>query len=91
MLLRDTIEFAHVALGLVPEILDTVDVIMAVSEQLGMVDPVVVEGGHVQHIIAAPAVGIDDAVGHHFTLDNRHQGGGGSVGNDLGVNLSAPL
>ena len=43
MLFRDTIEFAYMTLGLVPEILDTIYVIVAVSEQLGMVNAEVVK------------------------------------------------
>ena len=38
MLLQDTVEFSNVALGLVPEILDPVDVVSGVCEELGMVD-----------------------------------------------------
>ena len=41
-------------LGLVPEILDTVDMVMAVSEKLGMVDPKVVKVRDIKHIIAPP-------------------------------------
>ena len=43
-------------LGLVPEILNAVDVIVVVGKQLGMVDAEVVKVGHVQHIVAPPAV-----------------------------------
>ena len=43
MRLENTIEFTHVALGLVPEILDAVDVIVAVCEDLRMVDAEVME------------------------------------------------
>ena len=43
MRLGNTIEFTHVALGLVPEILDAVDVIVAVCEDLRMVDAEVME------------------------------------------------
>ena len=56
MVFRDTIEFTHVPLGLVPEILDAVDMIVAVSKELRMVDAKVVEVRHIQHIIAPPAV-----------------------------------
>ena len=56
MLFGNTIEFAHVALGLVPEILYAVDVVVAVREQLGMVDPKVVKVRDIKHIIAPPAV-----------------------------------
>ena len=34
----DTVKFAHVTLGLIPEILDAVDVILLVGKELGMVD-----------------------------------------------------
>jgi len=37
MLHRNTIEFPHVALGLVPEILDAVDVISTLSKEFGLV------------------------------------------------------
>ena len=47
----DTIEFAHVALGPVPEILNAINVIMTVGKQLGMVDAEVVEVRYIQHIV----------------------------------------
>jgi len=56
----DTIEFPHVALGLVPEILDTIDVVVAIRKELGMVDPEMVEVRDIQRVVALPAVGIDD-------------------------------
>jgi len=43
----DTIEFPQVALGLIPEILDAIDVVVTVGEELRMVDPEVVEVRHV--------------------------------------------
>ncbi len=56
MLLWDTVEFAHMTLGLVPEIIDPVYVILAIREAFRMVDAKVVEVRHIQHIVAAPAV-----------------------------------
>ena len=50
-------------LGLVPEILDSVDVVMLVSEQDGVVDAQVLELGHVEHVIAPERVGIDNGAG----------------------------
>jgi hypothetical protein len=41
--LWNTVEFAHIPFGLVPEILNAVDVIMTVCKELGMVDTKVVE------------------------------------------------
>ena len=62
MRLGNTVEFAHVPLGLVPEILNAIDVIVAVCEELRMVDAEVMKVLHIQHIIAAPAVRINDAI-----------------------------
>ena len=62
MHLGNTLEFLHIPLGLVPEILDAIDVIVAVCEELRMVDAEVMDVRHIQHIIAAPAVGINDAI-----------------------------
>ena len=91
MLLGNPVEFTHVTLRLVPEILNAVDVIPLVGKELGMVDPKMLEVRHIQHIVACPAVGINDAVRHHFTLDDRYQGRGPGVGNDLRVNPAATL
>ena len=50
VLTRDAVVATQVALGLVPEVLDPVDVIALVGEQLGVVDPHVMELGDVEHI-----------------------------------------
>jgi hypothetical protein len=60
--LRNTVEFAHVALGLVPQILNSVDVILLVCKEFGVVDPEVMEIRYVQHIETAPAIRIYDAI-----------------------------
>ena len=44
MLFGNTIEFTHMALGLVPEIFNAIDVIVAVCKELGMLDPEMLEG-----------------------------------------------
>ena len=75
MRLGNTVKFTHVALGLVPEILDVIDVIVAVCEALRMVDAEVMEVRHIQHIIAAPAVGINDAIRDHLALYDGDQRG----------------
>jgi hypothetical protein len=51
------------ALGLVSKILDSVDVIVLVSEQGIEVDAEVLNLRHVEPIIAPERVGIDDAIG----------------------------
>ena len=56
MLGRNAVEFSHVAFGLVPKILNPIDVILTIGEQLGVVDPEVLEPGHIKDIVAVPAV-----------------------------------
>ena len=56
MLLRNTIEFAHMALGLVPEILDPIDVVLLVGKEFRVVDAEMLEIRHIQHVIATPAI-----------------------------------
>ena len=68
--LRNTVEFAHVALGLVPKILNSVDVILLVCKEFGVVDPEVMEIRYVQHIVTAPAIRIYDAIWNDFTFDD---------------------
>ena len=91
MRLWNTVEFTHVTLGLVPEILDAVDVVVAVCKQRGMIDAEVVEIRDIQHVITSPAVRIDNAVGDNFALNNRDQRRRGSVRDNLGVNLPTPF
>ena len=91
MLPGNPVEFTHVTLRLVPEILNAVDVIPLVGKELGMVDPKVLEVRDIQYIIARPTVGINDAVGDDFALDDRYQGSRPGVGNDLRVNPAAAL
>ena len=75
MRLGNAVEFTHVALGLILEILNAIDVIVAVCEQLRMVNTEVMEVRHIQHIIAAPAVGINDAISDHLALYDGDQRG----------------
>ena len=91
MLFRNTIEFPHVTLCLVPKILDAVDVVLLVRKELGVVDPKVLEVRNIQRIVAFPAVGINDAVRNDLTLDDWHQGLGAGIGNDLRVDPSTTL
>jgi hypothetical protein len=41
--------------------------VMPVSKKFGMVDPVMLESAHIEHIIAVPAIRINDAIGDHLT------------------------
>ena len=62
MRLWDPVEFTQLALRLVPEILDPVDVILLLGKELRVIDPKVFEIRHIQRIVSLPAVSINDAV-----------------------------
>ena len=48
----DAVETAQMTLGLAPEVLDSVDVILPVGEQFRVVDPQVVKLAHVERVVA---------------------------------------
>ena len=52
VLAGDAVVAPQMPLGLVPEILDSVDVVALIREQLRVVDPQMMELGHIEHIIA---------------------------------------
>jgi len=80
-----TFELGALGLGEAPERLDTVDVLLASDKlALAVVDPeVLVEADVDQPVIAAPAVGVDDAADIGGCLR--------SIWDDLGVDAIAPL
>ena len=61
-------------LRLIPEIFYAIDVIASVGEELGMVDSHVMKFAHVESIVGPERVGVNNAVGCHFFLDDRQQG-----------------
>ena len=56
MLFRDTVEFAHMALDLVPKILDAIDVISSLCKELRMIDAKELERADIKRVVAPPAV-----------------------------------
>lgn len=56
MLSRDIVEFAHVTLGLVPKILDAIDMISALCKEFRMIDTEVLERADIKCVVAPPAV-----------------------------------
>lgn len=72
MILGNTIEFPHMTLRLVPKVFDTIDMVVFVYKEFGMVDVVVLEVGYIEHIIATPAVRIYDATRYNFVLNDRY-------------------
>ena len=67
----NSIVFAQDAFCLIPKILNAVSVVLAVCKFLGMVDTVMDETAHVQLVVAAQTIGINNAVRHDFLFDDR--------------------
>ena len=78
-------------LGLVPEVLDTVDVVVVIGEQLRMIDTDMMEVRDVERVITCPGVRINDAVGQDHTVHDGHQGLGAGIWDHLGIDLATAL
>lgn len=60
MFARDAIVSAEHALGLVPKVLDAVDVMAALGDEgLAVIDAPMFEPRHIENVMAGQAVGID--------------------------------
>ena len=86
---RDAVEAAHMTLGLIPEVLDAVDMVLVIGEQLGVVDAIVLEARYIEHIVGTEGIGVDDAVGDDLVLDDGLQRLAPGVRNDSGIDLAA--
>jgi len=60
-----------VTLCLVPEILDTVDMVVGICKKYSVVNFEIPEVQNIQHVFGLTAVRIDDAVRHDFALNDR--------------------
>lgn len=68
ILFGNAIKSAHISLGLIPKILNAIDMIMLVCKQLTMIDSIVLEIGHIKDVVAGECIGIDDAVRRNMLL-----------------------
>ena len=89
VLLGDAVEPPEMALGLVPKVLDAIDVVGLISKQLRMIDPGMMELGNIEHIIGTEAVGVDDAVGLDPLPHDREKRLSTGIWDDDGMNLAA--
>ena len=78
-------------LGLVPKVFNAIYVILLFGKQLAVVDSEVFKFCHIQRIITAPTIRIDDTVRNDFALNNRREGDTRCVGNTLRVNTATAL
>src|SRR2546426_12746243 len=70
---RDAVVAAEPTLGLIPEVLDAVDVLSPVGEVLRMVDAYVMKLRDIQHIVGRMAISVNHAVRPYFSPDNRQE------------------
>ena len=84
----DSVVFSQETFCLIPKILNAVNVVLTVDKFLGMVDAVMDKTAHVQLIIAAQAIRVNNAVRHDFLFDNRHQSIGLGIIYDNGIDPS---
>ncbi len=89
--LGNAVEPSEVALGLVPEVLDPVDVVVLIGEQPRVVDAGVMEARHVKRVIAPEAVRVDDAVGQDHALHDGKKRVGAGVGYHYRVDPASTL
>ena len=82
MLSGNTVKFAEVPLGLVPKVLNAVNVVFTGGKELGMIDRHMAEAGHSEAIVAGQGIAIDDGIGHNPCFDDGQQRGGSGVGDD---------
>ena len=67
----DSVVFAQDAFCLIPKIFNAVNVVLTVCKFLGMVDAVMGKTTHVQLVVAAQTIGINNTVRHDFLFDDR--------------------
>ena len=67
----DSVVFSQDAFCLIPKVLNAVNVVLTVCKFLGMVDAVMDKTAHVQLVVAAQTIGINNAVRHDFLFNDR--------------------
>ncbi len=89
MLGRNTVKFTHMSFGLVPEVLDPIDMIASIGKEFRVINAVVFKVWNIQDIVPCPAVAIDDAIGFDFVFHDGHERLTFGIRNDLCVNPAA--
>ena len=67
----DSVVFSQDAFCLIPKIFNAVNVVLTVCKFLGMVDAVMNKTAYVQLVVAAQAIGVNNAVRHDFLFNDR--------------------
>ena len=93
LVLPHAVELRQAVLGVAPEGLNAVDESGSSGELVvAMVDPKVLCQAQInQPAVAWPAIGVDDAAGVSFALDDGLQRGSGGIGDDFGIDTLPSL
>lgn len=91
MLAGDAVVASQMPLGLVPEVLDAINVVEVVREQLGVVDADMVELRDVQHVVGSEAIGVDDRLRPDLFANDRKKRSGRGIWDDDDMHLAAPF
>jgi len=87
----DAIKAAQVAFGLVPKILNAIDVIVLIGKQFRVVYAKMVKVAYVESVVGLKSVCINDTIRQDFSFNDGHDRLSFSVRDNGGINLSAPL
>lgn len=85
VVLGDAIEPAQMAFGLVPEVFNSINMVLSFNKSLRMIDPKMPKIGDVQSVVTLKSIRVDDAVGLDHLLHNREQRVGTSIGEHDGI------
>ena len=66
MLLGNAVKFAQMPFCLIPKVLYPIDVVLTAGKRFGMVDAIMDETAHVQLVVAAQAIRVNNTVWHDF-------------------------
>ena len=80
VLFRNPVVLSENSFGLIPEILNTVYVVMfLLGKMSAVIDAMMMESRHIQRVVAAVAIRINNAIRGYFSYDNGHQRIGFSI------------
>lgn len=91
MVFRNAIVLTQMSFGLIPKILDPIDVIMFVRKMRTMVNAIVLELRHIQGIVGTIKVRIDNTIRHHLFSDDGQKSLRFGIRDHLRVDLAAAL
>jgi hypothetical protein len=60
-------------IGLVPKVINAVDMILLISKELWVVNPHVVEWRYIKCIIGSESIRVDNAIGLYFFLNDGQE------------------